>query len=41
MKEVKSPAKPEETGGQHQEVIYNILNGIIPGDVPFHHHQLI
>ena len=31
----------ESSGGQHRKDRHRVMSGIIPGDGPFHHHQLI
>ena len=41
LKEGQPLVKLEASGGQHPEDIHHVLNEIIPGDDPFHHHQLI
>ena len=41
FKEGRPSVKPEAYGGQHPEYIHHVLNGRIPGDGPFNHHQLI
>ena len=41
LKEWIPPVKPGASGGQHPEDHYHVPSGRIPGDGPFHHHQLI
>ena len=41
FKEGRTPIKLEVYVCQHPEEIHCVMSGIIPGDGPFHHHQLI